>query len=61
MLELMILEVGGAQRHHQVSYTDARPVRLSKNADHHVAIQHHPGHFRSVKYMEHLVENLGNS
>ena len=39
MLELVVVEVGGPKRHHQVPETDQRGVRVSKEADHHVTIE----------------------
>ena len=46
MLELVVVEVGGPQRHHKVPETDQWGVGVSKEADHHVAIE--DGHGRLV-------------
>ena len=39
MLELVVVEVGGPQRHHKVPEPDQRGVRVSEEADHHVTIE----------------------
>ena len=39
MLELVVVEVGGPQRHHKVPEPNQRGVRVSKEADHHVTIE----------------------
>ena len=46
VLELMVVEVGGPKRHHQVPEADQRGVWVSKEADHHVTIE--DGHGRLV-------------
>ena len=39
MLELVVVEVGGPQRHHQVPEPDQRGVWVSEEADHYVTIE----------------------
>ena len=39
VFELMIMEVGGSERHHQVPQTNQRGVRVSKQTDNNMAIE----------------------
>ena len=39
VFELMIMEVGGSERHHQVPQTNQRGVRVSKEADNNMTIE----------------------
>lgn len=43
MLELVVVEVGGAQRHDQVAEPDERGVGVREEAHHHVAVEHRHG------------------
>ena len=43
MLELVVVEVGGPQRHHQVPEPDQRGVRVSEETDHYVTIENGHG------------------
>ena len=56
VFELMVLEVGGAQRHHEVAEADERPVGLREQTDHQMVVQHHPCYF--VPY--NICNYLGN-
>jgi len=40
VLEFVVVEVGSAQRHHQVAQTDQRRVRVGEKADDHVAVEY---------------------
>ena len=50
MLELVVVEVGGPQWHHQVPEPDQRGVWVSEEADHHVTIE--DGHGRLVTVLK---------
>ena len=39
VLELMVVEVGGPQRHHEVPEPDHGALEVSEEADHHVTIE----------------------
>ena len=39
MLQLVVVEVGGPERHHEVTEADERTVMVSEEADNHVAIE----------------------
>ena len=39
MLELMVVEVGSSEGHHQVPQTDQGAVRVSKQTNHHMVVQ----------------------
>ena len=50
MLELMIVEIGGSERHHQIPKPYQRTVRVSKETDHHMTIE--DGHSRLVAVLK---------
>ena len=48
MLELVVVEVGGPQRHHKVPEPDQWGIWVSKEADHHVTIEDSHGRLVTV-------------
>lgn len=48
MLQLVVMEVGGPQRHDQIAQSDQRRVRVGKEADDDVTVQHRHGRLIAI-------------
>ena len=57
MLELVIVEVGGPQRHHEVPEANHGALEVSKEADHHMAIE--DGHGGLVAVHDAVLDGSG--
>ena len=53
VFQLVVVEVGGSQRHHEVAEPDERTVGVSEQADNHVAIE--DSHGRLVTILDNVV------
>lgn len=48
MFQILVVEITGSQRHHQVTQTNQRGVSIRKQADNHVVTENRGGGFLSV-------------
>ena len=48
MFQLVVVEVGGSQRHHEVPEPDERTVGVSEQTDNHVAIEDSHGRLVAI-------------
>ena len=48
MLQLVVVEVGGSQRHHEVAEPDERTVGVSEQTDNHVTIEDSHGRLVTI-------------
>ena len=58
MFQLVVVEVGGSQRHHEVPEPDERTVGVCEQTDNHVTIEDSHGRLVTVLQCQHSARNL---